>query len=295
MRSIETLRAALVPSLGLIVFLTIMSADCAAQNQPDTGSSPPLSKLRGAQKPFEKPPDTPKIFDRLVLYEDKETKVETAYGTVVCAPNSVAYVCHHPHRSRLAVYTLDSNKKDDVRVLIKDQTINVAPGREVVITTEQDVTFKDVAPKNGILYRKPLAAERVGNVQVFRAEFLIDSAAERIPEIRNLAESKDPEDRKKLDHILKNAARLQSNAGRQYLEHMRLPVNASLVDQSGVDQSRGQALHQSDPASSAPQELLSGFFLQGKVDLLESLKGRAIDVTVAQPPEKSAPSDKDIH
>ena len=208
--------------------------------------------------------------ENLVVYESQEKTIATDYGELSCAPDSVVY-CVQTAKS-LAVYVLDEQKKGDVKISLAGKTLKIMPAQELVLTRQSKSEFKDVNPKTHILFRSARAEGVIGDVGVYRAEFMIERAVQQIGGLRKLSESSDPEQQKVLRRILKNAAILQPTA------------KLELQDIDRIATIRGAGLEVYQPAT-----------LQGKVEVEEAKEAgaRIIDLTVTQ---SSAPVvEQDIH
>ncbi len=281
----------IVASTLLLTTMFNSSLQCQAADRGATGAVPP-SMVQQSQDPAIRLRQARTKFRSasLVLYADKELKLPTAYGTLVCAPNTAAYIYQSPQS--LTIYALDAKGKKDIQMLVEDKSLSVSPGHQLVLTDIPDATFRDVVAKLGILYRTPKSAGKIGNVQAFDAEFMIEVAAQQIPEIRSLSTSDDPEKRNMLRRILKNAALLQSDAKREFVDRIRLPsaeIAVGAVESAESDKGNSNAANSNAKDSLAAK----GTFLQGKVDVLENLKGRTIDMTIASK-DGNFPSDQEV-
>ncbi len=148
-------------------------------------------------------PQTPPYADFLVLFEKGARTIHTTFGDIICAANTAVYLCITD--KSVAVFVLDEKKGDDVKISLGSNFVPVHTSEEVVVTNLSNSNFADINPKTGIYYRPPGAAKQVGDRYVYKTEFRIQKAAAEITAIRNLSKSTDPNRRKMLDRILKNA------------------------------------------------------------------------------------------
>ncbi len=237
--------------------------------RPDsTAPSPTVIQTEDIPNKITTLPSAPYI-GNLVLYEDTERSVHTKYGDVICAADSVAYMFQTANS--LAVFVLDEKKKGDVKIAVGEKSITVLPAQEVVVTTLPNATFKDVNPKLGILFRSSRQESSVGNNHVFKAEFMIEKAAQQINGIRKLGVSDDPEQRKMLRRILKNAAVLQPTAKKELEDKLRVAT-----------------IRSGSPKANNPA------ILYGNLTVLENPNAKVIDLTLSGAGNSPA-GEKDVH
>lgn len=232
--------------------------------------------------------------DRLILSPEKETTIPEKLCTVTCAPQAVAYVCQS--NRGLAVFALDSKSGNDIKVVVGNKSVAVPIGTEVVLTEMKDAKFEDVNPKTGILFRAPQLEGTVGDVHIFRCQFMIESAAREIDGIRRLSTSNKPEEKDILKRILKNAAILQSSASREFVNRMRIATVCGAPQ--GSNPCRHRKSVQSDKIVSATQSALTEndlCMLHGSVEMIDGTNGRAIDLTTNQSREMLCKSEPDVH
>jgi len=140
----------------------------------------------------------------LYMPTKKAMTVETPFGTVKIAPQSVVLVMALAHG--IGVYDLHDSGKDMVSVSMGDKSINLAPGKHVFVTDRTSAAFAEVNPADNIAYRKISKVVAGKNHTAFAAEFHITSAIGLIKPMRNLLVSADAADKKAAGRVLKTAA-----------------------------------------------------------------------------------------
>jgi len=190
----------------------------------------------------------------LVLYEKEARTIQTKLAAVTCAASSVVFVCEK--NDSVAVFVFDQAKKGDVKVDLEGKSFSVPVGEEVVVTNKSNATFQQVNPlRISFRHLTPKAAV-VGDRYIYRAEFMIQNAIEVIYQLRKLADSTDPEERKLIDRILKNAAILQSDAGRAFIGGMCAGPVRKIIAETGSIESKPGVLSGSVEEFDAPDAKL---------------------------------------
>ena len=213
-QTVKSCHRAVIAALLCSPLLSHVNSQFACADNVGSSSAPPPLHSRLGNVPINlKSFSAVFTIAHLVLDQEKQRVVQTQYGTVICAPHSVAYI--YQSNKSLAVFVLDEKKKGDVKIAWGEKSITVAPGSEVVVSHLLKAAFVDVNPTLGILFRAPISEEPVGDLYIYKAEFMIEKAAQQISGIRRLAGSDDPAQRKLLHRILKNAAVLQPTAKRE--------------------------------------------------------------------------------
>jgi hypothetical protein len=144
----------------------------------------------------------------MLLAPEQNTEVTTAFGTVHIAQNSVALiVCTD---LGLAVYNLDDKHLGAVRVSANGESIALAPGRMLAITSKAVGGFEQVNPAQFVGYRGITSRELNGNLKAFQAEFNHLSILAGLEPLRSMFKSTDASKRKLGAHILKTSLALSA-------------------------------------------------------------------------------------
>jgi len=126
----------------------------------------------------------------------------------------------------IAVYNLDDQHRDAVRVHAGGRTLTLSPSNQAVITSKQNTAFEQVNPLETMAYRRVTDFEIGANLRAFNSEFSMLSAISTIKPLKSIVSSKHPEARRISAHLLKTAAAMvQLKAGLesyQKVPHSRL-------------------------------------------------------------------------
>jgi hypothetical protein len=140
------------------------------------------------------------------------TVVQTSFGDVEVHAKSLAIL--FSSNKGLAVFNLDDQHRDAVKINVSGKTIHVSPGKHVAITYSSVKGFEQINPIEEIGYRslseKPISSE----LKVFSGEFSIPSAIGSIDALKRILSSKNTAELKLSAHLRKTiAAMLQMNRG----------------------------------------------------------------------------------
>lgn len=198
----------------------------------------------------------------LVSGSDRDVKVVTRFGHVVCRAGVTVYV--FDNGKGVSVFDLDSVGKEDVRLKLGNSVLRLKPAQQLLISDDKNATFDEINPKLGIVHRKPQSIA-VGNGLVgFVTEFSLASAIRNISSLNAMTKSSDSDKRETVRRILKNATILQPSAA-LYMRHRVIPPGtAAYAPASVID-------------GAAPTRIL-----QGKVEYFDKDKVRNIDMTLSK-------------
>jgi len=152
------------------------------------------------------------------------TTVKTPFGNVDIDAKSIVLLIASKHG--IAVYNLDDQHRDAVRVHAGGRTLTLSPSNQAVITSKQNTAFEQVNPLETMAYRRVTDFEIGANLRAFNSEFSMLSAISTIKPLKSIVSSKHPEARRISAHLLKTAAAMvQLKAGLesyQKVPHSRL-------------------------------------------------------------------------
>lgn len=148
--------------------------------------------------------------------------VETAHGNVHIASNSVVLVSSN--LNDLAVYDIHDHKKGSIWIETTGKRLNLAPGRHIVITTDESGNF---AMANAIQTIPHCDITRMPGEEaktIFISEFSIPAAINAVGSLKALATSDDPDLQKVSGRVMKTAAILLHMRGSQYKHYFKPKV-----------------------------------------------------------------------
>jgi hypothetical protein len=158
-----------------------------------------------------------------------DTTVKTPFGHVEIDAKSIVLLIASRHG--IAVYNLDDQHRDAVRVHAGDRILTLGPSNQALITSKLVTSFEQVNPVEAMAYRRVIDFEIGSNLRAFSSEFSMLSAISAIKPLRSIVASKHPEARRISVHMLKTAAAMvQVKAGLesyQKVPHSRLAVYLS--------------------------------------------------------------------
>jgi hypothetical protein len=168
--------------------------------------------IRHAQDAPERPVVAPlNLGGKLVYNLDNKAVIHTKLGNVLLAPKVTVYVFEN--NRGVTIYNFDSNKKDDVKMVIGKKQFFVRTTEQLVVSHRAKATFKDINPGLGISYKRPTQVTVGPGLTGYAAEFSLASGVEKIPLLTKMAASSKASERDTINRILKNAAILQPNSG----------------------------------------------------------------------------------
>jgi hypothetical protein len=159
-----------------------------------------------------------------------DTTVQTPFGNVDIDARSIVLVIASNHG--LAVYNLDDQHRDAVKIHAGNRTMTLAPSRQAMITHKDVRGFEQVNPIEAIGYRYISDSEIGGNLKAFNSEFSIPSAISAIKPLKNIVSSRHPEAMKFSSHMLKTAAAMmQLKPGSERYQQVLHPRMAAYSQQ----------------------------------------------------------------
>ena len=154
--------------------------------------------------------------------------MQTPFGNVDIDAGSLALLVVSRHG--VAVYSMDDEHRDAIKMHAGSHTITIAPGRNAFVTHREVKEFELVNPIEALGYRRLTAFEIDGGLRVFHSEFSIPSAITAIKALRVLVNSKNLEAKRLTMHMLKTAAaRMQTQAGAEAYQQLPHPRMAAYV------------------------------------------------------------------
>lgn len=151
-----------------------------------------------------------------------DTTVETPFGNVEIDAKSIALIITSSKGT--AVFNFDDLHRDAVRIRAGKTTLNVAPGRHLMVTSAAVSGFDQVNPNEAIGYRGLSEANIGSGLKVFRAEFSVPSAVGSFKALKTLLISRHPSAQKLSKHMTKTAAAiLQMNRGAERYQQILNP------------------------------------------------------------------------
>jgi hypothetical protein len=164
----------------------------------------------------------------LVIAPDKDTVIETAFGTVSVAAHSVALIMAQP--TGTAVYNLDDRHQNSVVLTIGKKQLALAPGRHAMITSHLVERFDLVNPAESINYRNVVSNRLDGDLQAFTSEFSTASVLGTVKQLRAMINSDHPQAKRLANHLLKTSAIMtQIGGGGAYQQHQHPRLTASAM------------------------------------------------------------------
>jgi hypothetical protein len=151
-----------------------------------------------------------------LLSPEQNTVVETPFGSVRVAANSVALIISSD--DGLAVYDLHDGRKNAVVISNGSDTVALTPGRSAVLTRSSVNSFEEVNPAPIVGYRQVASKAMGSDGKLYQAEFEILSMVRGLPQIGHLISSDSARTRKTMSNMLKTAAILMqiSQGGEAY-------------------------------------------------------------------------------
>jgi hypothetical protein len=129
--------------------------------------------------------------------------VATVEGNVNISKGSLAFVYETGHD--VSIYNLHDRRTGAVNVRVGNTVVVVPPGKQLVLTKNEDAKFDDVNPGVKISYRNPKPLKLPDGVKGFIADFSIPSAIFGLPPLRAMLTSAKPAEQAAAYQLLKNA------------------------------------------------------------------------------------------
>ncbi|MBU6454355.1 MAG: hypothetical protein KGS72_21485, partial [Cyanobacteria bacterium REEB67] len=139
----------------------------------------------------------------VVFAPTEDIVVHTPYGALNIAARSLVLVI--AYAQGVAIYDLDDKRQAAVKINYANQSIVLAPGKSVLLTSEMNKSFEEINPTQMIAYSN-LKARVLGEKRVFTADFSQITAASAVLPLKQLLNSNHPEARKIGNSLLKTTA-----------------------------------------------------------------------------------------
>lgn len=133
-----------------------------------------------------------------------DTVIKTELGYIDCKKGSTVFIVNK--ESSVAVCTLDSPHVDDVNIRLSNQPpLRLSPGRQILLTQDLESSFDKVNPTHQIGYRDEKEVGTIDGIKIVRADFSLAAAMMSVEPLRRLATSKDGEEIRLAQSIVKNS------------------------------------------------------------------------------------------
>jgi hypothetical protein len=149
----------------------------------------------------------------VLVQPEKDTTVNCAEGKVEIGAGAVAAVLKTEHG--VTILDLYDEHKGDVKVIAGGEVIVMTPGMQITLTKHPSKELRDVHPARFIGHRNLKQIRAADGTRVFMADFSMFAAIAHMKRIRDLARSKNKNDRKLFDKIMKTAASITVLRGLQ--------------------------------------------------------------------------------
>ena len=158
------------------------------------------------------------------------TTVDTPFGSVEIDARSLVMVIVSPHGT--AVYNIDDQHRDAVRIQVGNHTIPLSPSKQATVTSSTVKAFEQVNPVEAIGYRYMTDSELGDGMKVFNSEFSISSSIGAVKTLRSFITSKHPDAMRVSGHMLKTAAAMmQLKPGSASFQQVTRPRMAAYAEQ----------------------------------------------------------------
>jgi len=164
--------------------------------------------------------------ERIALFEgttlfipEKDMVVKTRHGQVNLKAKSVVLVTSSDNE--LAVYDIHDDRKGATTVTFGDMTFKLAPGRHVVITTNESGDFAMANAIELIPHTDVVRAETGESHTAWTSEFSIPAAINSVNALKSITVSDNPDLQKVSGKIMKTAAILLHMRGGAYKHYLR--------------------------------------------------------------------------
>lgn len=160
------------------------------------------------------------LFEGTTLFIPSEDMViDTRHGKVKMTAHSVVLVSSS--QSELAVYDIHDHKKGAVTVNAQGKTMKLAPGRHVVITTDDSGEFAMANAIDVIPHTDVRTMEKGEKTTIFTSEFSIPAAINSVNALKSLTSSPDPDLQKVANKVMKTAAIKMYMGNPNYKHYLR--------------------------------------------------------------------------
>ncbi len=140
----------------------------------------------------------------VLVRPDKDTTVTTDEGQITVGAGCVAVVLKRD--DGVTVLDLYDAHRGTVLVRTVDGVISMKPGMQVTLTKHPSKSLKELHPALFVGHRHLREMRAADGTRVFMADYSMFSAVAHMKRIRDLAKSKNKEDRQLFEKILKTAA-----------------------------------------------------------------------------------------
>lgn len=139
----------------------------------------------------------------LIVPVKKVIPIKTSLCRISCNPGTLVFFIDTG--SSVAVYDCHSTRSGDVTVTTRDHEMRTLPGEEILVTSQEKLSFEKVNPGKGISIRDPKLAMDKNGLRIFTADFSIPSAMIAIKPLKAMLHSKDDYQRQLAEKVLKDA------------------------------------------------------------------------------------------
>ncbi len=164
----------------------------------------------------------------VVFAPTNDTIVDTPLGKISVAAKSLVLVT--VNRDCVSIYNLDDARARAVVVNSAGHSISLSPGRQALLTSNTNASFRDVNPAQMIGYRNIREQANIEGIKAFTSEFCVSHALAVVQPLKKMIRSENEHCRKVSNHLLKTMAILMqlNAAGASYQQMMRPRVTAYL-------------------------------------------------------------------
>jgi len=142
---------------------------------------------------------------------DHDTTLETPFGKVHVGAKAVIIIVLS--KNGMSLFNVHDEHRDDVRLEINGSILPISIAEHATIIRDKR-DFADLNPLESITHREVNATALPGGMQLIQSQFSILSALSGIKPLRAMAHSSNPEDRKLIQGLVKDAAVImQTKAG----------------------------------------------------------------------------------
>ncbi len=149
----------------------------------------------------------------LLALANKQTTIDTAYGTIICQPGSAILVS--TDRAITQVLNLVDHNNGDVIVIAHKRSYNLAPGGAAsIVATPSKTKAVNLTCREKLARRRMQILDVNPNTQLVVNDFSIMDALQRIPLLSNLHKCSNRADQHLFSNIVKMAAVLSMTTDR---------------------------------------------------------------------------------
>ncbi|MBX9671377.1 MAG: hypothetical protein K2X93_27560 [Candidatus Obscuribacterales bacterium] len=160
------------------------------------------------------------LFEGTTLFiPDGDLELDTRHGRIHIGSRAVVLVSSS--ENEVAVYDIHDHKKGSVSVHIDGKKLTLAPGRHIVITTDQTGDFAMANAIESIPHCDIAKIQNSETKKVFTSEFSIPATIQSVSALKSLTVSQEPELQKVSHNIMKTAAIVMYMRGSQYKHYLR--------------------------------------------------------------------------